>query len=79
MAARTWLLSPRCISPVAIAFHFAEFVEKKGCRDTASCKAYIKEFVPRWLEQHGAKCFKVEVSHLPCEQLETAYRAQLNR
>jgi integrase len=38
-----------------LLFHFAEFVQKKGCKDVASCKAYIKEFVSQWLEQHGAK------------------------
>jgi integrase/recombinase XerD len=38
-----------------LLFHFAEFTEEKGCRDIASCKAYIKEFVSQWLEQHGAK------------------------
>src|SRR6202030_1877221 len=38
-----------------LLFHFAEFVQKKGCKDVASCKAYIKEFVSLWLEQHGAK------------------------
>ena len=38
-----------------LLFHFAEFARKKGCRDIACCKAYIKEFVPLWLEQHGAK------------------------
>lgn len=38
-----------------LLFHFAEFAQKKGCRDIASCKGYIKEFVSRWLEQHGAK------------------------
>jgi hypothetical protein len=36
-------------------FRFAEFAQKKGCRDIASCKAYIKEFVSHWLAQHGAK------------------------
>jgi integrase/recombinase XerD len=35
--------------------HFAEFAQKKGCRDIASCKAYIKEFVSQWLDQHGVK------------------------
>src|SRR5271166_3063014 len=29
--------------------------QKKGCRDIASCKAYIKDFVSQWLEQHGAR------------------------
>jgi integrase len=38
-----------------LLFHFAEFAEKKGCRDIAYCRAYIKEFVSQWLEQHGAK------------------------
>ena len=38
-----------------LLFHFAEFAQEKGCRDIASCKAYIKEFVSQWLEQHGAK------------------------
>lgn len=38
-----------------LLFHFAEFTQAKGCRDIASCKAYIKEFVSQWLEQHGAK------------------------
>jgi len=38
-----------------LLFHFAEFAQKKGCRDVASRKAYIKEFVSQWLEQHGAK------------------------
>ena len=38
-----------------LLFHFAEFAQKKGCKDVVSCKAYIKEFVSRWLEQHGAK------------------------
>ena len=38
-----------------LLFHFAEFSQKKGCRDIASCKAYIKEFVSHWLEQHGAQ------------------------
>src|SRR3974390_347890 len=26
-----------------VLFHFEEFVQKKGCKDIASCKAYIKE------------------------------------
>ena len=38
-----------------LLFHFAEFTQEKGCRDIASCKAYIKEFVSQWLDQHGAK------------------------
>jgi site-specific recombinase XerD len=38
-----------------LLFHFAEFAQKKGCRDVVSCKAHIKEFVRQWLEQHGAK------------------------
>jgi integrase/recombinase XerD len=38
-----------------LLFHFGEFAQKKGCKDVASCKAYIKEFVSHWLEQHGAK------------------------
>ena len=38
-----------------LLFHFAEFTQKKGCRDIASCKVYIKEFVSQWLDQHGAK------------------------
>ena len=38
-----------------LLFHFSDFAQKKGCRDSASCKAYIKEFVSQWLEQHGAK------------------------
>ena len=33
-----------------LLFHFAEFAQKKGCRDIASCKAHIKEFVSQWLE-----------------------------
>jgi integrase/recombinase XerD len=37
-----------------LLFHFAEFAQKKGCKDVASCKPYIKEFVSQWLEQHGA-------------------------
>jgi hypothetical protein len=37
-----------------LLFHFAEFAQKKGCRDIASCKAHTKEFVSLWLEQHGA-------------------------
>jgi integrase/recombinase XerD len=37
-----------------LLFHFAEFAQKKGCRDLASCKVYIKEFVSQWLERHGA-------------------------
>jgi site-specific recombinase XerD len=40
---------------VPLLFHFAEFAQKKGCRDIASCKVYIKEFVSQWLEQHGAQ------------------------
>jgi len=38
-----------------LLFHFAEFAQKKGCRDIASCKAYIKELVSQWLEQHGVE------------------------
>ncbi len=38
-----------------LLFHFAEFAQEKGCRDVASCKAHIKEFVSQWLEKHGAK------------------------
>jgi integrase/recombinase XerD len=38
-----------------LLFQFAEFTQEKGCRDIASCRAYIKEFVSQWLEQHGAK------------------------
>jgi integrase/recombinase XerD len=37
-----------------LLFHFAEFAQKKGCRDVASCKNYIQEFVSQWLERHGA-------------------------
>ncbi|HWO31509.1 MAG TPA: site-specific integrase [Candidatus Acidoferrum sp.] len=40
---------------VPLLFHFAEFAQKKGCRDITSCRAYTKEFVSQWLEQHGAK------------------------
>jgi hypothetical protein len=28
-----------------LLFHFAEFAQKKGCKDVASCEAYIKDFV----------------------------------
>ena len=28
-----------------LLFHFADFAQKKGCRDIASCKPHIKEFV----------------------------------
>jgi integrase/recombinase XerD len=42
-----------------LLFHFAEFAQKKGCKDVASCKPYIKEFVSQWLEQHGAKAKSV--------------------
>src|SRR5208283_193075 len=38
-----------------LLFHFAEFAQKKGCKNVVACKAYIKEFVSWWLEQHGAK------------------------
>ncbi len=38
-----------------LLFHFSEFAQKKGCRDIASCKPYVKEFASQWLEQHGAK------------------------
>ena len=38
-----------------LLFHFAEFAQEKGCKDVASCKPYLKEFVSQWLEQHGAK------------------------
>jgi integrase/recombinase XerD len=38
-----------------LLFHVAEFAQKKGCRDVASCQIYIKEFVSQWLAQHGAK------------------------
>jgi integrase/recombinase XerD len=31
-----------------LLFHFGEFAQKKGCKDVASCKAYIKEFVSQW-------------------------------
>ena len=37
-----------------LLFHFAEFAQKKGCRDVASCNVYIMEFVSQWLKQHGA-------------------------
>ena len=33
---------------VPLLFHFAEFAQKKGCRDITSCRAYIKEFVSQW-------------------------------
>jgi hypothetical protein len=38
-----------------LLFHFAEFAQKKGCKDVSSCKVYIKEFVSQWLEQHEVK------------------------
>jgi site-specific recombinase XerD len=41
-----------------LLFHFTEFTKDKGCRDIASCKPYIKEFVSEWLELHGAKAKK---------------------
>jgi len=37
-----------------LLFHFAEFAQKKGCGDVASCKVYIKEFASKWLERHEA-------------------------
>jgi hypothetical protein len=40
---------------VPLLFHFAEFAQKKGGRDIASCKAHTKEFVSLWLEQHGTR------------------------
>ena len=39
---------------VPLLFQFAEFAQNNGCRDIASCKAHIQEFVSLWLEQHGA-------------------------
>ena len=39
-----------------LLFHFAEFSQKKGCRDIASCKAHTKEFVSLWLEQQRSPC-----------------------
>src|SRR5262245_41131652 len=38
-----------------LLFHFAEFARENGCKDVASCRAHIKDFVSHWLEQHGAK------------------------
>jgi len=35
-----------------LLFHFAEFAQKKGCRDVASCKNYIQELVSQRLERH---------------------------
>ena len=29
-----------------LPFHFAEFARKEGCRDIASCKAYVKGVIP---------------------------------
>jgi integrase/recombinase XerD len=51
----TGTLASSSIAACRCCFTFPEFAEKKGCRDIAFCKAYIKEFVSRWLEQHGAK------------------------
>jgi len=38
-----------------LLLHFAEFAQKKGCKDVASCKVYKKEFVSQWLAQHEVK------------------------
>ena len=44
-----------------LLFHFAEFAQKKGCKDVASCKAYIKEFVSlvvgaTWGQDKDGRC-----------------------
>ena len=60
-----------------LLFHFAEFAQKKGCKDVASCKAYIKEFVSQWLEQHGAKS-KTAVVKKPTAEEWAAFAASCN-
>jgi integrase/recombinase XerD len=60
-----------------LLFHFAAFVQKKGCKDVASCKAYIKEFVSQWLEQHGAKAKSVVAVRKHTIDAECAVRQML--
>jgi integrase/recombinase XerD len=48
--------SPRTVFlRVPRLFHFADFAQKRGCRDTASATALVEEFVSHWLGQHGAE------------------------
>src|ERR1700733_15995004 len=37
---------------VPLLFHFAQFVQKRGCTEFASASAFVEEFVTLWLSQH---------------------------
>src|SRR5580700_4929516 len=55
MARSTRVLSPRCLSPPAAAFFTLPSSQRRRVAETLLWKANMKEFVSRWLEQHGAK------------------------
>jgi NAD(P)-dependent dehydrogenase (short-subunit alcohol dehydrogenase family) len=55
MAGSAGTLASLCNRRLPLLFNFAEFAQKKGCKDAAPCKAYIKELASHWSEQHGAK------------------------
>jgi hypothetical protein len=45
---------PTVLRRVPLLFHFAEFVQKRGCTEIASASAFVEEFVTLWLSQHAA-------------------------
>jgi hypothetical protein len=46
---------PTVLRGVPLLFHFAEFVQKRGCTEIASAAAFVGEFVSLWLSQHRAE------------------------
>ena len=46
---------PTVLRRVPLLFHFAEFVQERGCTEIAAAAAFVEEFVSLWLNQHKAE------------------------
>jgi integrase/recombinase XerD len=44
---------PTVLRRVPLLFHFAEFLQNRGCTEIASASLFVEEFVTLWLCQHA--------------------------
>ena len=48
---------------IPLLFHFAGFVQKRGCTEISSATAFVEEFVTLSLSQHAAEAKTTESLH----------------
>jgi integrase/recombinase XerD len=46
---------PTVLRRVPLLFHFAEFLQNRGCTEIASASVFVEEFVTLWLCQHASE------------------------